>query len=176
VDTRTLLYGCEIGRGYYVVRNGEVTVANKKKTPQAKPKKKGSNLGYAEPKRKKVTKKAPAVKKGPRQQALPGIEDRAINSLEEKALRYAEVRDSRMALSKDEVTAKAEVMNEMKRLKKEHYKRNRIDITMVHEKENVKVVVKAETGDGEDDMDEEVDDREPQDVDVQVDIEEPVEA
>lgn len=46
---------------------------------------------------------AKEVKKGPRQQPLPSMEDNKISVLEDLVLSYAEVRDERMGLSKQEV-------------------------------------------------------------------------
>lgn len=118
-------------------------MATKKKSAK-KPAK--SNMDYANPKKKaakKAVKKTVAVKKSARQQGLPGMEDRAVNSLEELALSYADIRDSRIALSVQEGDKKKELIKEMKRLKKEHYKRDGITVDLVHEKENIKVRVKA---------------------------------
>jgi hypothetical protein len=98
---------------------------------------------------KKAAKKSPEVKKGPRQQQLPEMEDRAIEALEEKAQEYVEARDERMGLSKKEVEVKGQLLQLMKAHKREHYKRGPIEINIVHEKENIKVKVKA-AGDDED--------------------------
>lgn len=86
---------------------------------------------------------APEGKKGPRQQRLPAMEDSKISVLEDLALSYAEVRDERMGLSKSEVELKGKLLDLMKAQKKEHYHRGNIKIDVVHEKENVKVKVKA---------------------------------
>lgn len=93
---------------------------------------------------KKAAKKAPKeVKKGPRQQQLPEMEDRKIEALEDKALQYAEVRDERIGLSSKEVELKGNLLDLMKAQKREHYHRGAIKIDIVHEKENIKVKVKA---------------------------------
>lgn len=98
---------------------------------------------------KKAAKKAaPEVKKGPRSQPLPGMGDAKIEVLEDKALEYAEVRDSRISLSQKEVELKGQLLDLMKAQKREHYHRGAIKIDIVHEKENIKVKVKA--GDDED--------------------------
>ena len=93
------------------------------------------------------------VKKGARQQRLPEMEDNRISVLEDLALSYAEVRDERMGLSKQEVELKGKLLDLMKAQKKEHYHRGNIKIDIVHEKENVKVKVKAASE--EDDSEEE---------------------
>jgi hypothetical protein len=89
-----------------------------------------------------------AVPKGPRQQPLPEMGDAKIEVLEDKALEYAEVRDSRIGLSSREVELKGQLLDLMKAQKREHYHRGAIKIDIVHEKENIKVKVKA--GDDED--------------------------
>ena len=71
---------------------------------------------------------AKEVKKGPRQQRLPEMEDSKISVLEDHALSYAEVRDERMGLSKREVELKGKLLDLMKAQKKEHYKRGNIKI------------------------------------------------
>ena len=94
--------------------------------------------------KKKTAAKAPKeVKKGARQQQLPEMEDNKISVLEDLALSYAEVRDERMGLSKQEVELKGKLLDLMKAQKKEHYHRGNIKIDIVHEKENVKVKVKT---------------------------------
>ena len=63
---------------------------------------------------KKAEKKAAKeVKKGPRQQQLPEMEDNKISVLEDLALSYAEVRDERMGLSKQEVELKGKLLDLM---------------------------------------------------------------
>jgi hypothetical protein len=97
---------------------------------------------------KKKAAAKPEVKKGPRQQTLPEMEDRKIEVLEDKALQYAEVRDKRISLSQSEVELKGQLLDLMKAQKREHYHRGAIKIDIVHEKENIKVKVKS--GDDED--------------------------
>ena len=103
----------------------------------------------AKPAKKAAAAKEP--KKGPRQQPLPTMEDSKIEALEDKALQYAEVRDERMSLSREEVELKSQLLQLMKAQKREHYKHGTIEISIVHEKENIKVKVKAgsEEGDSE---------------------------
>jgi hypothetical protein len=93
--------------------------------------------------KKAAKKEAPATPKGPRQQNLPEMEDRKIEVLEDLALQYAEVRDERIGLSSKEVELKDKLLDLMKAQKREHYHRGAIKIYIVHEKENVKVKVKA---------------------------------
>ena len=97
----------------------------------------------------KPAKKAPEVKKGPRQQRLPEMEDPKVEALEDQALRYAEVRDQRMSLSQQEIELKGQLLDLMKAQKREHYQRGPIKIDIVHEKENIKVKVKAGSGEDE---------------------------
>jgi len=86
---------------------------------------------------------APPGRKGrPRQQDLPGTEDRAIKPLEEAAQDYAEIRDRRMALNAEEVGLKAKVLRLMKHHGKQAYHRDGVSIEIVVEEETVKVRVK----------------------------------
>lgn len=106
---------------------------------------------------KKAAKQKPApTKKGPRQQALPGLEDRSIQALDDAALSYDEVKKARMKLTEQEVDAKTLVSELMHKAKKTHYKHGNIVIDLVPEGEKVKVKIKPE---GEDD--ETPDDTEP---------------
>jgi hypothetical protein len=93
-------------------------------------------------------KKAPAVKKGPRQQSLSGMEDTKIEALEEIALQYAEARDQRQQIGQQEIELKGQLLALMKAQKREKYERGNIKIEIVHEKENIKVKVKS-AGDDE---------------------------
>ena len=68
------------------------------------------------------------------------IEDSAILDLEDAAKEYANTRDDRMALLETEV----ELLELMKKNKKEVYKRDGIEIRIAHEKETVKVKVKKD--------------------------------
>jgi hypothetical protein len=78
-----------------------------------------------------------------RQEELPGMTDRKLKDLHEAALSYAELRDARIAASTPEVKAKTDLLALMKSHKLEHYKYNGVEITVTHEKENVRVTVKA---------------------------------
>ena len=97
---------------------------------------------------KKAKKEAPEVKKGPRQKQLPEMEDNKIEALEDIALNYAEVRDERCGLSQREIELKSQLLQLMKAQKREHYHRDSISIDIVHEKENIKVKVKAGSDEG----------------------------
>jgi hypothetical protein len=84
----------------------------------------------------------------PKQVDLPGMEDRDIPEIEEAAERYRDVRDERIALSKDESTAKQSLIAVMKAHKRSVYSRNGMSITL-EEIDNVKV--KTAKKDDEDD-------------------------
>jgi len=94
-------------------------------------------------------KKKPPVarerKPRPRQQPLPGTEDRAIRPIEEAAARYAEIRDQRMELNQDEAALKQSLIRLMKRNGKTHYKRDGIEIDLVSEAETIRVRVRKPT-------------------------------
>ena len=75
--------------------------------------------GTAWQRKRKPRKSQPKeVKKGPRQQHLPEMEDNKIAVLEDLALYYAEVRDERMGLSQQEVELKGKLLDLMKAQKK----------------------------------------------------------
>lgn len=80
-----------------------------------------------------------AGKPRPRQADLPGTEDRAIKPLEDGAEAYADIRDQRMQLSKDESSLKQSLIRLMKRHGKTHYKRNGVSIDLITESETVRV-------------------------------------
>src|ERR1700677_1088771 len=93
----------------------------------------------------KAAKEKPSARKTPRAQTLPGMEDNKVEALEEIALDYADMRDERMKLGKREVEFKNQLLTLMKAQKREHYHRGSITIDIVHEEENVKVKVKADS-------------------------------
>jgi hypothetical protein len=102
----------------------------------------------------KAKKAAPKPKKAPvakhkiaRQKSLPGMEDTKIAGIESCALDYAEMRDERQRIGKDEVTLKNRLLDLMHKAGKTEYHRNGISITVVTEKEMVKVRVKSESSD-----------------------------
>jgi len=78
----------------------------------------------------------------PRQEDLPGTEDRAIKPLEQAAAEYADIRDQRMELNESEAQLKANLLKLMKKHGKTVYHRDGITITVVSEEESVKVRVK----------------------------------
>lgn len=78
-------------------------------------------------------------KKKGRQPRLPQMDDPKIEELEGLAEDYAEVRDERMELSTRESNLKKDLLSAMHRLKREKYNHGGVVITVVHEKENVKV-------------------------------------
>ena len=79
-------------------------------------------------------------RQSPRDQDLPGMEDRAIKALEDLAFTYADLRDQRMALNQEEAALKAKLLAEMKQHGKERYRRGKIRIRVLA-KETVKVRV-----------------------------------
>jgi hypothetical protein len=87
--------------------------------------------------------------KKPKQMRIPGTEDARIDALEDKAEEYADIRDQRIALIAPEVELKKELLALMKANKKEHYKRDGIEVNVVHEKENVRVRIKKDGQGGE---------------------------
>lgn len=67
------------------------------------------------------------------------MEDSVIAELEDAAHTYVAARDRRMELTQREVPAKQAVLDLMKKHGKVHYKRDGIEITLISEKEKVKV-------------------------------------
>ena len=82
--------------------------------------------------------------KKPKQQDLPGMEERKIPELHRAAEQYAATRDERMELLKTEVAEKEELLKLMKQHKKEVYKFDDVEIRLVHEAETVKVKIKKD--------------------------------
>lgn len=83
----------------------------------------------------------PRLKRNPNA-SLPGIEDHAIAPLEAVAAEYAEIRDKRQELTRDEVALKGETLKLMKRYGKTIYRHGGVLITVVLGDENVKVKIK----------------------------------
>jgi hypothetical protein len=91
-------------------------------------------------------KKAPEKKanKLPRQDALPGMSDTKIATIETLALDYVELRDERMEIGKQEVELKEKLIQAMHKAGKTEYKRAGITVKLVVEEEGVKVRVRDE--------------------------------
>lgn len=78
----------------------------------------------------------------PQKQAdLPGMEDRQIAELEEKAIEYAGIRDKRMALTPQEHALQEELLGLMKKYKKTVYTHRGVKLTVVAKEERVKVKI-----------------------------------
>jgi hypothetical protein len=108
-------------------------------------------MAKAAKKRKTIKQGMSQFRKQPRQNRLPEMDDPEIDGLHSLAEDYAELRDKRMAVGKQEVELKEKLLDLMKAHKKEHYHHDGIDITVVHEKEKVKVKVTGkESADSED--------------------------
>jgi hypothetical protein len=90
-----------------------------------------------------------SVPKGARQDALPGMEDRAITELNEAAIRYDEIKRERAKLKLQEDAALDEVAALMRAQKRNHYQFRNIIIDLEQE-EKTSVKVKAETVDSDD--------------------------
>jgi hypothetical protein len=85
---------------------------------------------------------APTERKGrPKQGDLPGMEDRLLPDLEEGARAYAEIRDQRMALNKEEAELKANLLALMHKHGKEKYTHDGVEILIVTTDETVKVKI-----------------------------------
>jgi len=89
-------------------------------------------------------------KSKPKQKQLPTMEDRQIQELQDKAIEYAQVRDERMALSKQEGELKTDLLKLMHKHKKTEYTYNGVTVLLVMEEETVKVKVKPKDVDADD--------------------------
>lgn len=76
-----------------------------------------------------------------KQEALPGLEDRSVKDLHEKAVEYASIRDSRMELTQQESNLKGELLQLMKKHKRDTYECEGVEISIVHGEDTVKVKV-----------------------------------
>ena len=85
-----------------------------------------------------------AKKKIARQDDLPGMEDLRIKEIEEAALSYIEGRDARMEATTEEVALKETLIAMMHKHEKTEYRRGRISVRLVVEKETVKVKLQTE--------------------------------
>ena len=82
---------------------------------------------------------AATVKKAKaKQTALPGLENRDIPEIEEAAERYRDIRDDRIAMSRDEAEAKQSLIEVMKKHNRTVYTHNGLSVTL-EEIDNVKV-------------------------------------
>jgi len=82
-------------------------------------------------------------------QRLPGMEDSAVEELEDAAREYATIRDERQKLTLHESELKAKLLRLMKDGKRSLYERDGVKIELVVEEETVKVRVKKEREEGD---------------------------
>jgi len=94
---------------------------------------------------KKKPKPSPKEKaKKPKQARLPTMEDPEIEELENSAEEYADFRDQRMELTKEETRCKTELLGLMKKHGKTSYVHDGYDIKVIVESEKLKVRIKKE--------------------------------
>lgn len=91
-------------------------------------------------------------------QDLPGMSNRKIKPLEELAAQYADLRDRRQAIGRDEAELKQKTIAAMKKLGKTAYQRDGISIELLPGEETIKVRVKPPADDADADADESEDD------------------
>lgn len=116
----------------------------------------------ARPMDKKLT--TPTRPARERPQPLPGMEHRNIRALDELAHQYAEKRDARMEVGREEKALKVGIITLMHKHAKTHYRHNGLEITLLPKDEDVKVKVKADDAD-DDEPDDEHEHDEPEDPD-----------
>lgn len=80
----------------------------------------------------------------PRQARLPGVEDAKIEGLESAAEEYADIRDKRQALTKEEVTLKNRLLAIMHKNGKKSYNHQGVSVQVIVEKEKVRVRIKKD--------------------------------
>lgn len=116
--------------------------------------------------------KKKSAKKKARQKRLPGMADAKLEALHNAALDYAEVRDKRQELTKEEVNLKGTLLTLMHKHKKDHYEYNGVTIDLVTEQETVKVrIAKAKVDSDEpeeiSETSTEVEEQEPDETDLE---------
>jgi hypothetical protein len=84
------------------------------------------------------------------QKDLPGMENRSIKELVDKATEYAEIRDKRQDLTRREVELKADLLTAMHKHKLKDYSYEGIEIHVVTEEETVRVKLPKKAEDEED--------------------------
>lgn len=93
--------------------------------------------------------------KKPKQDALPGLENRKIKALQDAAMDYADIRDQRVALTAQEVELKQKLIDLMHKHERETYTYQGVTITLIHEEESVKVkIAKQKTDESDNDAEE----------------------
>jgi hypothetical protein len=83
------------------------------------------------------------------QKDLPGMEDREIKDLEEKAHEYKKILNKRQDLTRREVELKTDLLALMKKHKRREYVRDGIEIRIVTKEEMVKVRINDEEEEAE---------------------------
>ena len=78
----------------------------------------------------------------PKQEDLPGMSDRKLKDLHECAEEYAEKRDARQEIGREEVELKGRLLQLLKKHKLEHYEYEDVVVDLVHEEETVKVKIR----------------------------------
>ena len=95
----------------------------------------------AKKKAAKASKAKDAVPKKPKQNRLPGMEDSSIEELESMAEHYANIRDKRIALSKNEGELQDDLLTLLKKHKKVEYHHLDVHIWLVAVDEKVRVKI-----------------------------------
>jgi hypothetical protein len=83
------------------------------------------------------------------QKELPGMEDRRLEDLVEKATDYVKIRNKRQDLTKREVELKSDLLALMHKHKRKDYVFEDIEIHVVMEEETVKVKIHKEEAEEE---------------------------
>lgn len=127
-----------------ILREG--SMAKKKKSAKtAKPARSTKAKGKAAAKSAARTRALKSVKKAPRQARLPTMSDTGIRVLDNIGARYADIRDQRQALTREEVSLKAHTITLMHKHNKTSYVTPALEIHLEAGDESVTVKVKDAT-------------------------------
>lgn len=114
----------------------------KKKTAKAAKPARAAKKGRAVAKSAARTRALKQVKKSPRQARLPTLTDTGIRALDNIGARYADIRDQRQALTREEVSLKAHTITLMHQHGKTSYVTPALEIHLEAGDESVTVKVK----------------------------------
>ena len=119
-------------------------IADNKEEETVMKKKPGNSMVSREEIKARIAKErrlARSVRRSPRPLALPGMENRAIAPLERGAELYADIRDQRIELNRQESDLKQSLLRLMKQHGKTVYRHSGVLITVIPGEDDVKVRV-----------------------------------
>lgn len=122
--------------------------AKKAKKPMKinKPKKAAKSSFKTDRSAAKKTRALANVPRTPSDRTLPGLEDRAIRELEDIGSVYADIRDQRIRLSREEGSLKDTAKKVMHKHNKTVYRSKTIEIVLTAGEEDIKVKIRKDDG------------------------------